>query len=258
MENEKTMIGERIRARRKQLGLTQAQLAEKLYITNKAVSKWETGEANPDLALLPRLAQVLGMSTDELLGMSKETPMPTKVEPVTAKERLQYAAFWCLAVLLGLLAILFLCSGLLAFDTGVVISATGQASDQLFLILFSLLLSVGFSLLLWPVAATLRKRARALNRERRARCAEQGGRLWSDLTKEEKKCLTKEFRQTLPRFWIGGYVLSGVLIISSFIVRVYHTLWGQLLYLAGLIVALVLTVILLRRERTFYSKKDIY
>ena len=37
------VCGERIRARRKELGMTQAQLAEKLYISNKAVSKWETG-----------------------------------------------------------------------------------------------------------------------------------------------------------------------------------------------------------------------
>ena len=52
---------------RKEKGLTQSELAEKLGITNKAVSKWETGEAMPDTAQLLPLAEILGVSVDELL-----------------------------------------------------------------------------------------------------------------------------------------------------------------------------------------------
>ena len=52
---------------RKEKNLTQSELAEKLGITNKAVSKWETGEAMPETAQLLPLAEILGVSVDELL-----------------------------------------------------------------------------------------------------------------------------------------------------------------------------------------------
>jgi len=55
---------------RKDLGLTQEALAEKLGITFQAVSKWETGHTIPDTMLLPRLAKALGVSVDKLLGYS--------------------------------------------------------------------------------------------------------------------------------------------------------------------------------------------
>ena len=53
---------------RKDLGLTQEALAAKLGITFQAVSKWETGQTMPDTLLLPKLAQILGVSVDKLLG----------------------------------------------------------------------------------------------------------------------------------------------------------------------------------------------
>jgi tellurite methyltransferase len=55
---------------RKDLGMTQEALAEKLGITFQAVSKWETGQSIPDTMLLPKLAQILNVSIDKLLGYS--------------------------------------------------------------------------------------------------------------------------------------------------------------------------------------------
>ena len=52
---------------RKEQGLTQKDLAERLHVTDKAVSKWETGKGFPDVKLLEPLAQVLGVSLVELL-----------------------------------------------------------------------------------------------------------------------------------------------------------------------------------------------
>ncbi|MDE6210712.1 MAG: helix-turn-helix domain-containing protein [Clostridia bacterium] len=52
---------------RKEKGMTQAQLAELLGVTNKAVSKWETGEAMPETSLLLPLSRILGVTVDELL-----------------------------------------------------------------------------------------------------------------------------------------------------------------------------------------------
>jgi transcriptional regulator with XRE-family HTH domain len=71
---DKTMA-EVITARRKALGMTQKDLAEKMNITDKAVSKWERGLACPDTASIPRLAQVLGISLEELMACETvETP----------------------------------------------------------------------------------------------------------------------------------------------------------------------------------------
>ena len=61
-------IGNRICENRKRLGLTQDALAEKLGVTAQAVSKWENDQSCPDIAMLPKLAEIFGISTDALLG----------------------------------------------------------------------------------------------------------------------------------------------------------------------------------------------
>ena len=66
MNQEK--IGKFIAACRKEQGLTQAVLAEKLGITDRAVSKWETGRSLPDASLMPVLCDLLGISINELFS----------------------------------------------------------------------------------------------------------------------------------------------------------------------------------------------
>ncbi len=61
-------LSERIYARRKQAGLSQEQLAERIGVSRQAVSKWETGEAEPELRKLLLLSQVFGVTVDELLS----------------------------------------------------------------------------------------------------------------------------------------------------------------------------------------------
>ena len=65
-------FGKRIVAQRKRLGLTQDRLAELLGITAQAVSKWENDQSCPDITMLPKLAEVFGISTDDLLGLEKK------------------------------------------------------------------------------------------------------------------------------------------------------------------------------------------
>ena len=60
--------GELIRKLRTDMGLTQKQLAQRLHVSDKAVSKWECGSGCPDLSLFSALAQVLGTNTDSLLA----------------------------------------------------------------------------------------------------------------------------------------------------------------------------------------------
>ncbi len=61
-------LGKRIMRHRKELHLTQDQLAEKLGVTAQAVSKWENDQSCPDINMLPKLAQLFGTTTDALLG----------------------------------------------------------------------------------------------------------------------------------------------------------------------------------------------
>ena len=65
------MIGASISALRRKSGLTQADLAEKLNISNKTISKWENGQGFPDITNLPLLAKLLGVSIDDLLADKK-------------------------------------------------------------------------------------------------------------------------------------------------------------------------------------------
>ncbi|MCQ2486085.1 MAG: helix-turn-helix domain-containing protein [Clostridia bacterium] len=65
MDNAKT--GRFISALRKEKGLKQKELADKLHVTDKAVSKWETGRSAPDIAVLESLSEALGVSVVEIL-----------------------------------------------------------------------------------------------------------------------------------------------------------------------------------------------
>ena len=62
-----SLVSNKIIQARERLGLTQQQLAEKLCVTNKAVSKWECGVTLPDISLLVPLCRVLGLTVQELL-----------------------------------------------------------------------------------------------------------------------------------------------------------------------------------------------
>ena len=64
---DQNKIGKFIAECRKAKQLTQAQLAEKLNITDRAISKWETGKGMPDSSIMLELCDILGISVNELL-----------------------------------------------------------------------------------------------------------------------------------------------------------------------------------------------
>ena len=79
MDNNK--IGAFIASRRKELGLTQQSLADKLYVTDKAISKWERGISLPDITLLKKLSKILQVDIEDILSGEKNTTnniMPLK------------------------------------------------------------------------------------------------------------------------------------------------------------------------------------
>ena len=61
-------LGEKIMYSRKRAGMSQIDLADALGVSRQSVSKWETGEANPEIGKLPQLAEVLHVTTDWLLS----------------------------------------------------------------------------------------------------------------------------------------------------------------------------------------------
>lgn len=66
-------LGNNIKTLRKQVGLTQTELAEKLGVTEQTVSKWENDKCYPDVSLLPLLANVFNCSVDAVLGIDNDT-----------------------------------------------------------------------------------------------------------------------------------------------------------------------------------------
>ncbi len=66
-------LGKRIAQCRKKQGMTQEKLAEALGVTAQAVSKWENDQSCPDINMLPQLAQIFGITTDQLLGHDSQT-----------------------------------------------------------------------------------------------------------------------------------------------------------------------------------------
>lgn len=130
---EDLKIGQFIRDRRIELCMTQQQLAEKLGITDKAVSKWERAVSYPDITILRELAVALDVSVTELLAGERDQQLPESVPPEvqevvvdtvayaeTARERNRSWKFWmyivfttgCLIAALVLLIIGLACSSL--------------------------------------------------------------------------------------------------------------------------------------------------
>ena len=71
---EKKTIGKFISVLRKAKGMTQQELADKLLVSDKTVSKWERDERMPDISLLPAIAEIFGITTDELLRGERNNP----------------------------------------------------------------------------------------------------------------------------------------------------------------------------------------
>ncbi len=81
----KKSLGALITELRKEKGMTQAQLAEQMGVTDKAVSKWERDLSCPDISSVPKLAEILGVTVDQLMqGEKSSTPSPKTVQEITA------------------------------------------------------------------------------------------------------------------------------------------------------------------------------
>lgn len=78
-------IGAKIAELRREHNMKQDELAEMLGVTPQAVSKWENGASMPDISLLPKIAQIFGVTIDDLFGVNN-TPKPD-VQMLPAEKR---------------------------------------------------------------------------------------------------------------------------------------------------------------------------
>lgn len=79
-EKLKIQIGNNIAAFRKQCGMTQADLADKLNYSDKAVSKWERGESVPDVMTLAQIAELFGIGVNELINQTDAVAAPKEID----------------------------------------------------------------------------------------------------------------------------------------------------------------------------------
>lgn len=84
-------LGSFLQQLRKENQLTQKELASQLHVTDKAVSKWERDLSAPDISLLIPLAQILGVSTTELLQGRRMADPPQAETESSVAEALRYS-----------------------------------------------------------------------------------------------------------------------------------------------------------------------
>ena len=107
-------IGEFISNERKAKKLTQAKLAEMIFVSEKTISKWENGNGIPDTNSLPKLCQVFGVSLNELLngGRMSEEEYKNKAEEELLKLQEQKESsvklLLKIEIVLGLISVIFL------------------------------------------------------------------------------------------------------------------------------------------------------
>lgn len=108
MSDLKEIIAANLIRLRQEVGLTQAQLAEKLNYTDKAVSKWERGESIPDLRVLIQLAEIYNITVDDIVRENKAEEVKPKLNLFHKRlliTLLSFALVWVVAT--GVFMILY-------------------------------------------------------------------------------------------------------------------------------------------------------
>jgi len=118
-------INELIKAKRKEKNLTQQELADKLYLSSKTISKWETGRGLPELAMIPALSSALDIQAQELMNSIQDTTAPVgKIKDIGLNNAILISsavfALGVLSMAFSVVAIPFLVFGLMLMVTAIV------------------------------------------------------------------------------------------------------------------------------------------
>ena len=117
----KKTLGMMIAELRKEKGLTQLELAEKMGVTDKAVSKWERDLSCPDINSLPNLAEILGVSVDELMQIKKEAE-----KPMQSVQEIIQMVFKAVPMAMGVAVVVLSVMGELESQTGFTMLGLGM------------------------------------------------------------------------------------------------------------------------------------
>ncbi|MFA6796696.1 MAG: helix-turn-helix transcriptional regulator [Bacilli bacterium] len=144
-------ISQIITKRRKELHMTQRELAEKLNVTDKTVSRWEVGKSYPDATILPALAKALNVSIDELFGDTSKVVLSTNEEDkVDHKQMTKFKIY-------NIVSLALLVTGIVIFSVNLIVNIA-SATNTTFtaLLVLSILLMIG-SVVLMVVGTMLYK-----------------------------------------------------------------------------------------------------
>lgn len=191
LRSARKVVGERVRERREAAGLTQAELARRVYVSRQTVNNWETGRTLIDVQSLTLVATELGTSASELLGehgleaVRAEADSRHELVRLLLRAALAYAVFF-VATVASLYA-----NWLLDWDT-----STGRG-------LYLLALSLRLFACLWSGACATR-----VTRYMREHDLADATRLWAFLEgRDTEDALPGDFlyRTFLPmwRFWVS-------------------------------------------------------
>lgn len=150
MTSSKKLFGQFVTAKRKAAGLTQSGLAERLFVTESAVSKWERGVSYPDISLVAPLAELLGVSEGELIKASDDVVAARIGREARFYRRWRTSILWSTAI---------------AYSLAVVVCFIVNLSVDRTLSWFWIVLpavAVAFSLTTLPLLVTNRRRLTVL------------------------------------------------------------------------------------------------
>ena len=120
---KKKTLGMMISSLRKEKGMTQLELAEKMGVTDKAVSKWERDLSYPDLNSIPKLAEIFGVSVEDLMQNRLESQREEKKD-ITP---LVHMILKAIALAMGVSVVVLSCMGSLEAETAVILLGIGLA-----------------------------------------------------------------------------------------------------------------------------------
>lgn len=122
---KKETFGNIVAAFRKEKGMTQLELAEKMGVTDKAVSKWERDLSFPDVSSIPKLAEILGVTVDELMQVkaeSKEEPLKKKIDEIVE------VAFKGVALAMGIAVVVLSIMKQIEMESAIIMLGIGLTS----------------------------------------------------------------------------------------------------------------------------------
>lgn len=128
---KKQTLGMMISTLRKEKGMTQLELAEKMGVTDKAVSKWERDLSFPDINSIPKLAEIFEISVDELMQVKTETTENMNRNKV---DEIMDTALKGVGIAMGIAVVVLSILGELEINTAFIMLGIGLASISISLL----------------------------------------------------------------------------------------------------------------------------